>query len=374
MAFPDGALHYVCAECNGYCCKGFGFGGSAEELNRVYELYPEVAPLATDRDGSWVSLMTVSTGCVLLDTDNFCRIEKEHDKSLKPSLCNVFPFNGFFQFGDVVAVSPHSLCPMRLQVPPRPGEVHGTHADVERGINESVFWDVWNSSIPKLRFHPSRPAEIALGQEEAFRDACTKALGLKSFGQVLLDASADAPALRAVRDRLVRLLGTGRDAWPEGRETVDDLLIALAPSLRLQFTRLDTESILRALMVGEIAVRNVASIVRNPLTLKAVYEMLLGYSMVMHLLGHGDEPIESAGSADRKSPKYDDPAMVFTTYVALKDLGGGAGVLPALERAIPESMPVGDRWALLQKIGARMTMQRGRGAKRRLPVLRPAGT
>jgi hypothetical protein len=371
MAFPDGALDYVCAECDAHCCKGFGFGGSAEELARVYELYPEVAPLAMDRAGSWVTLMTLPTGCVLLDTDNFCRIEKEHDKSVKPSLCNVFPFNGFYRFGDAVAVTPHSLCPMRLHVPPRPGEVHGTHADVERSINASVFWDVWVPGISKIKIHPLRDPEASLREEEAFRDACAAALGKKSFGEVLLEASADPEALRAMRARLVRLIGMGDGEWPSERSTVDDLLLALASSIRLQFMQLEAESILHALLVGEIAVRNAASIVRNPLTVKSVYEILLSYSTPMLLLGHGDNPVDAyLKQGNRKSPKYDDPAMVFAAYIALKELGKGVGVLQALGQAIPDSMSVGDRWAILHGLSARLSdtkMDRGR---RQLPVVK----
>jgi hypothetical protein len=373
MAFPDGALNYVCAECDAHCCKGFGFGGSAKEMERVFELYPEVAPLTLDRAGSWVSMMTLATGCVLLDTDNFCRIEKEHDKSLKPSLCNIFPFNGFLRFGDVIAVTPHSLCPMRLQVPPRPGEVQGTHADIERAIDSSVFWEVWVPSIPKLMLSPARDAAEALEQEEAFRDRCGAALGVERFGDVLLAASADPAALRAIRARLVRLLGVGGGEWPADRDVLDDMLLALASSIRLQFTSLEPERVLHALLVGEIGVRNAASVARVPLTLKAAYEILSGYSAVMLLLGHGDQPAGPDVNWNRKSPKYDDAGMVFATYIALKELASGAGVLPALERALPDSMPVGDRWAVIQRIAGQFARRKSQAGRRRLPVLRQAG-
>ena len=117
FAFVDGAYDYVCAECTALCCKGHGFGGSLKrKCVRSSSAYPQLETMALSRNGDQITFATTAGGCIMLDTDNFCRIEKELGKDKKPNICNLFPFNSFTQVGKTIVVLPHFLCPLRASV------------------------------------------------------------------------------------------------------------------------------------------------------------------------------------------------------------------------------------------------------------------
>src|SRR5205814_7409491 len=100
FAFPDGVYDYKCAECTALCCKGHGFGGSLDrEMRSLFVRYPQIESMAYSRNGDQINFATTASGCVMLDTDNLCRIEKELGKSAKPNICNLFPFNLFAKIG-----------------------------------------------------------------------------------------------------------------------------------------------------------------------------------------------------------------------------------------------------------------------------------
>ncbi len=85
FAFPDGVLHYVCAECTALCCKGHGFGGSLERhMRSLFVLYPALESTVISRKADIVELSTPPTGCHFLEPDNHCGIETRHGKSAKP--------------------------------------------------------------------------------------------------------------------------------------------------------------------------------------------------------------------------------------------------------------------------------------------------
>src|SRR5262245_6598922 len=107
LAFIDGAYDYVCAECTALCCKGHGFGGNLErELRPLFARYPQLETMAMSRTGGQITLATTGSGCVVLDVDNRCRIEKELGKDKKPSVCSLFPFNAFSRIGKTIVVMP----------------------------------------------------------------------------------------------------------------------------------------------------------------------------------------------------------------------------------------------------------------------------
>ena len=168
FAFPDGAYHYVCAECTALCCRGQGFAGSLQrEMRQLLTIYPALGSAATSRQGDIITFATPSGRCHFLDGDNLCRIEKEHGKALKPGVCGLFPFNVFTRIGDVVAISPHFMCPLRLQIPARPGRVEGTHARIETAVRESALLDrayVEAHMVPS-RLHPALDADSVLERE-----------------------------------------------------------------------------------------------------------------------------------------------------------------------------------------------------------------
>src|SRR5262249_22632083 len=170
--FPDGVYHYVCAECTAVCCRGHGIAGSLKrEIPALVTLYPSLGSMAVNRSGDILSFANPAGGCFFLDSDNLCRIEKEHGKNLKPGVCVLFPFNVFTRIGETVAVSPHFMCPLRLQVPARPGEVKGTHASIEPDIRESELLSNESTSdrTSGVLLHPSLDATSVIKREERFR-------------------------------------------------------------------------------------------------------------------------------------------------------------------------------------------------------------
>jgi Fe-S-cluster containining protein len=170
------------------------------------------------RQGNFVWFSSTSHACMMLDGDNLCRIEKEHGRELKPSACKLFPFNVFRRIGRTVAVTPHFLCPLRLQIPPRPGEVEGTHSLVEKSIHESQILDKTyiDLSVPRSILHTSLDEDDVLRREASFRDACSRAFGRDSFYETLRAASSspntfDSVVSRAARGLTVSARTAGRD-------------------------------------------------------------------------------------------------------------------------------------------------------------------
>ena len=352
FAFPDGVFNYVCAECTALCCKGHGFGGSLEkEFRPLFVLYPQIESMAIQRQGDYVEFATPTSGCVLLDSDNWCRIEKEHGKAAKPSICNLFPFNGFMQVGKAIAVRPHFLCPLRIEVPARPGYVQGTHATLETSIRNSpiINSEFMSSHKPPLGMNPSVKADSALEREANFRDICSLGLGQNSFAEVLRKASTDPDALDRFVIRAAQVLGLTVQRYP--RDSVDDLLIALASPLRLEMLHLSSEAILRALALGEIIFRQAHSLSRIPLTPQGAYGILTRFGPTLRLLAHGDEPVELPDKAKVVSPQFGDADLIFAAFLAIRDARGSGGVLNALEKSIRPSFTVSDRAILINQIG-----------------------
>ena len=152
-------------------------------------LYPALESMAVQRRGDILTFATPAGRCHFLDGGNLCRIEKEHGKALKPGVCTLFPFNVFTRIGKAVAVSPHFMCPLRLQVPARPGQVEGTHAVLETAVRESALLDSAYLDVhtPPVRLHPSENAESVLTRESNFRDLCSVSLGQRSFTEFMLE-------------------------------------------------------------------------------------------------------------------------------------------------------------------------------------------
>lgn len=353
FAFPDGVFNYVCAECTALCCKGQGFAGSLEkELRPLFVLYPKVESMAIRREGDYIEFATPVSGCVLLDSDNWCRIEKEHGKAAKPSVCNLFPFNNLMQIGKVIAVRPHFLCPLRIQVPAQPGSVEGTHSTLEMALRSSpmITPEFMNARKPPFGINSAANAHTVLEREISFRDLCSLELGQSRFTEVLKKASADPDALGEFIVRAAQVLGLPVPFQP--RDSVDDLLIALAAPLRLEMLHLSPEAILRALALGEIIFRQATSLARLPLTPQDAFGLLTRFGPALRLLAHGDGSIDLPGSANVAAPPFGDPDMIFAAFLAIRDARGSVGVLGALEKSIKPSFTVSDRSIFLNQIGA----------------------
>ena len=366
FAFPDGVFHYVCAECTALCCRGQGFAGSLQrEMRPLLALHPALGSMAISRHGDVITFATPSGRCHFLDDDNLCRIEKESGKALKPGVCTLFPFNDFSRIGKAIAVSPHFMCPLRLQLPARPGEVEGTHALIEAAVRESALLDpaYLDAAVPLLRLHPSQDAESVLAREARFRDTCALALGQRTFTETLRGASADPASLGAVVARAAQVMGLAVPARSQPRDAVDDLLLALAPTLRLSAPHLCPEGIVRALALGELVVRRALLLSDSPPTLQGVHSILTAAGPALRLLARGDEPLEPARGTGEKVPPFGDPELTFAAFVALREARGSAGTLGALEKAIKPSLTVADRSVLLRQLG--IHVEHARSLRRR---------
>lgn len=354
FAFPDGVLHYVCAECTALCCRGQGFAGSlGREMAHLVKLYPNLESAIVERRGDVLTVATPAGRCHFLDGDNLCRIEKEHGRSLKPGVCVLFPFNSFSLVGKTLVVAPHFLCPVRLQVPPRPGEVEGTHARLEAAVRESgMAGDAYlKVAVKPARLHPSEPARSVLAREIAFRDRCGAAIGVGTFRDTVLDAAADAGRLEERIARGAALLGLDVPEGRAGRDGTDDILLAVAPSLRLGFLRLSAEGILLAMALAELVVRRLTPLASAPPTPQGVFDTVQTALPALHLLGCAGGPVSASQRGRPKAPPFGDPAMVFAGYRVLRAVSGEADILDVLEAGMARLASVADRSAFLAEMG-----------------------
>lgn len=354
FAFPDGVFHYVCAECTALCCRGQGFAGSLHrEMRQLLTLHPSLGSMAISRHGDVITFATPSGRCHFLDDDNLCRVQKERGKALKPGVCTLFPFNSLSRIGKAIAVSPHFMCPLRLQLPARPGKVEGTHAFIEAAVRESALLDpvYLDAVVPLLQLPPSQGAESVLAREAGFRDACALALGQRTFAETLRGASADPASLGSVVARAAQVMGLAVPSSIQAHDAVDDLLLALAPALRLSALSLCPEGILRALALGELVVRRTLRLSDSPPTVQGVHSIFTAAGPALRLLARGDEPLGLAKRAGEKVPSFGDPELTFAAFAALREARSSTGTLGALEKAIKPSLTVADRSVLLRQLG-----------------------
>lgn len=368
MAFPDGVFHYVCAECTALCCRGQGFAGSLKrEMPALLKIYPLLGRAAVSRQGSMLSFGTPAGRCFFLEEDNLCKIEKDHGKALKPGVCSLFPFNRFARIGSVLAISPHFMCPIRLQVPARPGHVEGTHAAVESAARASGLLDpeYIEGYMPSVNLHASLDADAVVNREISFRDRCSQSIGRRGFYQTLREQAAKPAELDLFVKRAAQILGLGPASKHRKRDNVDDLLLALAPSHRLSLLHTSSEAMLRALAIDEILLRPMMSLSTIPMTPQGANSVLNNISPAVRLLARGDEKVEFAANANLKSAPFGDADMTLSAFAALRKISGGTGVLQALEQAIKPGMPISDRSALLIQLGTQLEHTRLKRAKKR---------
>lgn len=325
-------------------------------MRQLLSIYPALGSAATSRQGNIITFATPSGGCHFLDGDNLCRIEKEHGKALKPGVCVLFPFNVFTRIGDAVALSPHFMCPLRLQVPPRPGQVEGTHVRLEAAVRESALLDraqVEAHLVPS-RLHRALEADSVLERETLFRDACSLALGQQRFIEVLRGQATDAPGLNMFIERAARIMGLEEAARSRTADAVDDLLLALAAPLRVRLLHLSSVSMLRVLALGEIVLRRTLILSDQSPTLQGAHQMITSAGPALRLLARGDEPVELGRRASAKTPPFGDPDLTFAAFLALREVHSSTGILEALEKAIKPSLSAADRSVLLNQLGSKL--------------------
>ena len=350
FAFPDGVFHHVCAECTALCCRGQGFAGSLKrEMNFIFKNYPPLASLVTEREGDIVTVATPTGRCFFLRNDNLCKIEVEHGRAKKPGICLLFPFNDFSRIGNTLVVSPHFMCPLRLNLPAAPGQVEGTHANVAKAIKETNLGeaDYVRGFVGTAKLPPGKSAEEILERERIFRDQCSLALGKARFRDVLAASSDDPAALWAFRKRVVKLMSWTMPAQPEARDPLDDILIASAPAYRVESLFHSDEGLLRFLVLAELLARRVYAMSIAAPTLQGVYGVIEDMRPALRLLAWGDtKPLLK--KTPLKSPEFGDTTLVDSAQKFLNWMPG-KGVLPALEKAFPPKFTAADRIVVVRQ-------------------------
>jgi hypothetical protein len=349
FSFADGLIDYKCAECTAFCCKGFGLLLSVRrDLPLMNKHYPSVTALALWRDGDQLFLNTPATGCTLLEGTS-CGVEKEFGKDRKPAGCTLFPFNNLFSVGKTLIVAIHHICPLRLVVPPRPGDVQGTHSVIaatirDLGICAEKQMPSWVSEL-KL---PRGDSETSwLKREESFRNRCGDGLRRDRFSDVLEESSGDAKALRGFYRRVGALMGW-KGKTRKQRDDIDDLLLALAPTLRILESNRDPEHQLRMLGLLEAQTRYFFSLSSDPIELKGIYGLFMQRRNVLRFLAHGDErlkPVEETPAG------LSVPQNLIAQVAAIRRIPK-EGVLPGLERAFHRVKHASDRATILNNIVA----------------------
>ncbi len=353
FAFPDGVFHYVCAECNALCCRGQGFGGNVErEMGFLLKTYPGLSALVTMRHRDLIDISTPLGRCFFLQDDNRCRIQAEHGSSKKPGVCLVFPFNRFTRVGTTVFVTPHFMCPLRVETPASPGRVSGTHAVLDATIRESAMLDPkyveWYLSAAKLP--EGETAKETLARQSRFRETVSAAIGRERFIDLLVASGGDRKDLAAVVKRTTRLMGWAPEQHPSGsRDSIDDVMIALAQPLLIGPKILPHDQGLRVLALSERFVRTVFSPGLPAPQPQAIHSVIQQVFPVLRMLTSGDEKPK----LPRKTPKpqFGQPDLVFAHFMLFRDLKR-MGTFPALEIAFKKLKSPADRTALANHLAA----------------------
>jgi hypothetical protein len=346
FGFPDGVFHYVCAECDARCCRGQGFGGSiTREMGFLLQEYPGLATMTHMRQRDLLDVATPTGNCFFLRSDNFCEIEVAHGRSRKPGVCLVFPFNRFVRIGNTIVVTPHILCPLRVQVPARPGVSTGTHAVIEATIRESGMLDEkyvkWY--LNSLTLPPEETSESVLTQHVRFREVCTAAIGKARFADVLAASGANLKELSAFAGRTARLMNWSRPQSSTKRDAIDDALIALAQPMLIEWTASPRPRALRALALSERLIRTLFTVQIDPPRPQAIYSVLHQSASILSLLSYGDER-PTKPPRKRKAP-FGNSELVFASFIAQRDMKAH-GVFGALEKAFKHLPAASDRTVL----------------------------
>ncbi len=344
FSFADGVIDYQCSECTALCCRGFGMQLSVKrDLPLMSKQYPTVAAFALWRQGDQLFLNTPVTGCSLL-RGTYCGVEEAFGKPHKPVGCTLFPFNNLFRVGDRLIVALHHICPLRLTLPARPGNVQGTHALIASTIQDLGICadDVMPSWVTEIKRPPKHSEDAYLKREENFRNRCAAGFRGETFLDVLLECSEDRTALRRFLKRVSRLMGW-KCRFPAKPDAIDDLLLALAPTLRVLESAREPEQHLRMLGLLAIQARDTFALSNEPVQLKSIYGLFLQCRNVFRFLAYEDDCLKPAGKAQAV---LNAPGNLMARVVAMRHIPAD-GVLGALERSFEQVKSLSDRYTIL---------------------------
>lgn len=343
FAFPDGAYHYDCPSCDALCCRGHGIGTAAPETPGLVSRYPELAWAATKMGPAGSDFTNPAGGCFFLTADNLCRVERDHGREAKPGVCVAFPFNDFSRIGDIVVVRPHFLCPLRLEA----GMGTGHHAELLETLRKTGV-DSRAMAQPGHDLSPER-AQSIVRREEVFRDKCGKALGRKTFDEVLESENGE---LSAWRERALRIWGFTLE--PASRDYLDDLLLALAAPLRVRLLLLSEDTRLRILYLAGAYLRKVARITDRQLTLQGAHHQIVSVLGVLRLFAYGDAPLRLATQEAIEGVAFQNPAHTLAFFQVLEELQEGRKLFTVLEGLPSASWSDLDRTIFFHQLARRI--------------------
>jgi hypothetical protein len=265
-------------------------------------------------------------------------------------VCTLFPFNAFHRVGGVLAVSPNFLCPLRIRVPPEPGNVAGTHGIVERDVAASMLIDEqsWLAMPRPTLPAGARPTDV-ITRERLFRDACGAALGSATFRHVLDRSSADPGELWRRTGQAAHMLRLPLPPERSAPDALDNVLLAIAAPFRLRMLVLPAESILLALAVGELLLREAQTLGREPVTAQSAVSFLSNVAPALRVLAATDVPGEMPHRL-APIPPFGDADTTAAARRLLAYLAAGQDPLDACEAATAD-LPPETRLALLVEVG-----------------------
>jgi hypothetical protein len=335
MAFLDGSLDYSCPGCAENCCRGIGFGGmNGGRMGAIIDSHPELLPWIQYRDEGFTMLGTPQGGCLFLRDDGLCSIESASGRDAKPGLCIMFPFNGLNWLGDCLVVRPYFRCRrFTAIVPPRPGAVAGTHSAILKDLEAT---SMARKGLPQLPLPEGDDPGDILAREGEWLTACGNALGRTRIVDAVTSFSEDDSNLSRFVSRASGLLGLVVPAEGRPRDGLDDLLMILSPTIRLDYLVLTPEGILRALLLAEALVRNAFARAATQPTVGDVAMFISTAQPLLSVLARADRPFEPlvGWQADGRRPALDTPdqKMAFGAMVVLT--GKGYGTLASLEESL----------------------------------------
>ena len=221
-------------------------------MRQLLTLHPAVGTTATSRHGDVVTFS---------DAERWLPLPRRgqpvpHPKgrwqgSQAGASCTVFPFNSFSRIQKTVVVSPHFLCPLRLQVPARPGEVDGSACldrDNAPGERAAGPW-LSRDGCPPSPLASIRGCQIAA--RRARRASVTRARWRSAVGPSRKRSRGEVGRRRFVAKpssgRAAHVMGLPVPSLPQPRDVVDDLLLGARAHAAPEHASLCPEGILRAL-------------------------------------------------------------------------------------------------------------------------------
>jgi hypothetical protein len=128
---------------------------------------------------------------------------------------------------------------------------------------------------------------------------------------------------------------------------MDDILLAIAPALRIEALYLTDEGLLRFLALAETLARRVFVMSQGPATLQGVYGVIEDMRPAIRLLAWADEA-PALKKVPLKSPEFGNPNLVASSQKFLNWIPT-RGVLPALEKAFDPKFSAADRTVLIRQ-------------------------